>query len=288
MTNYGAIAILKALPAAGTKHEGRQLRILIAIETFRSDSDGWRRIGQDLLARTANVSVPTLKRARADLINAKLIDYEPSRTKGVVSGYRLLVDGIKGVQHAEPLTDLSGTGRDSARSGFTTEQIGVHHPGQKGFTTKPDKSNVAAGLTRQTGDEPNRPALRAKAQALKAEGFSSPGDAPQPGKPGASPSPDRTREGLEQAARQREQLLGRYGPDAFGKHYIAKVLTELTQPPTPLDNTTAVTAIGKRCTSCNGRLTAVEQASRNTQCRWCQASSNPADPFHFPPTGTAW
>jgi hypothetical protein len=82
VTNYGAIAILAALPEEAP---ARQVRVLIALETFRAGDDGWRKAGRVLLCQTANISRWTVQRARAELIGAKLIEYDPGRGRGVGS-----------------------------------------------------------------------------------------------------------------------------------------------------------------------------------------------------------
>jgi hypothetical protein len=162
MTNYGALAILRALPQNAP---ARQLRILIAVETFKSDSNGWRRAGQVLLAETANMSISTLKRGRPELIDAKLLEYEHGLGRGALSRYRLNIANLKKGPQADP---LSGQGK-----GSTDGDKRVHPPGQKGSTGKTGKPRNAAGQAPVSGDQPETPALRAKALALKAEGFSS-------------------------------------------------------------------------------------------------------------------
>ena len=168
MTNYGAIAILSALPE---RAPARQVRLLIAIETFRPDGDGWRRAGADLLARTANISLSTLKRARPELVDEKLIEYTAGRWRGQLSQYRLLIPQLERGPTAEPLKQEG----DSDRKGSSHSPKGVQSHGQKGSKRKPDIPNDRAGQAADSWRKPAATALTAKAVALKAEGFSSGG-----------------------------------------------------------------------------------------------------------------
>ena len=184
MTNFGAIAILRALPEAAP---ARQVRVLIALETFRAEAGGWRPVGQDLLARTANVSRSTLKRARPELIAVKLITYQPGgRGPGSLSRYRIEIPDLKRGPHAEPLT--------GQEKGSTDGRKGVHPPGQKGSTGKTGKSSVPAGQPANFSANGATPALGAKAPALKAGAFSSAGgEAPALDGTGTSPPGTRHR-----------------------------------------------------------------------------------------------
>jgi len=89
VSNYGAGYILAALPR---RADARQVRVLIALETFRCDAgDGWRRVSQVTLAAEANVDLKTLRRARGELVDAKLIECKPGRGKGVLSRWKILI-----------------------------------------------------------------------------------------------------------------------------------------------------------------------------------------------------
>jgi len=170
VTNYGAIAILKALPESAPS---RQVRLAIAIETFRADEDGWRSAGQVLLAETASFSRRTLQRARPELIDAKLIEYEPGRGKGVLSRYRFLISLQKGAA-GEPFSGCDVTVTRTPAKGRTGDAKRAQAPPVKGRTGKPGKPAVTAGQAPDLSQDAEHPALRAKALALKAEGFSSP------------------------------------------------------------------------------------------------------------------
>jgi hypothetical protein len=148
VTNYGAIAILAALPDGAGE---RQLRVLVAVETFKADSEGWRPAGQILLAKTANVSVSTLQRARRRLIEAKLITYRAGSGRGQLSRYRIDIADLKRKSPSDHLSDKSKGG---------------HLPGQKVVTDKPGKPSVPAGHPSQNGQHAPNPALSAKAEAL--------------------------------------------------------------------------------------------------------------------------
>lgn len=91
MTNYGALDIL-ALPRS---HGGRmeaseaELRLLIALETFRPNGNGERVVGLRLLAKAAGVDYKTVVRVRDRLLKAGLIEVgSAARSR---TAWRLLV-----------------------------------------------------------------------------------------------------------------------------------------------------------------------------------------------------
>ena len=83
MTNVGVREIL-ALP----KMPERQLRFLIALETFTCGEDGWREAGTELLASAAGLSVNTIVKARGELGASGAIEYRRGNGRGQVSTYR--------------------------------------------------------------------------------------------------------------------------------------------------------------------------------------------------------
>ena len=87
------LAILTALPPTTPP---RQLRLMLAIETFPAEADGWRPIAAEQLMEAANVSYPTFKAARQEVIAAGWAEYEPGHGAGHGTGkpsrWRLLVD----------------------------------------------------------------------------------------------------------------------------------------------------------------------------------------------------
>jgi hypothetical protein len=87
------LAILAALPPTTPP---RQLRLMLAIETFPAEADGWRPIAAELLMEAANISYPTFKTARQEVRAAGWADYEPGHGAGYGTGtpsrWRLLVD----------------------------------------------------------------------------------------------------------------------------------------------------------------------------------------------------
>jgi hypothetical protein len=91
MTNKGARAILR-LP----RMPERQLRFLIALETFTRRGDGWREAGTDLLAEVAGLSPRTVAKARRELAAASLIGYRRGHGRGHVSAYQVRLPGLAG------------------------------------------------------------------------------------------------------------------------------------------------------------------------------------------------
>jgi hypothetical protein len=187
-----------------------RLRILLAVETFTPGADGWRRAGVPLVARTAGVSVETVKRLRPRLVADGLIKYESGRHRGVVSRWYLLIDipdrpsPERGSYMSDPLSGDGGSvtrarkgGRSPGKRGsymsdplsgdggsVTRARKGGRSPGKrgslatgKGVTGKSGKSRVAAGQSADSRRRRPENALSAKADALKAKGFSSDGRA---------------------------------------------------------------------------------------------------------------
>lgn len=111
VSNFGVLAIMEALPP---KAPGRHLRLLVVLETVTPDRDGWRRIGVDLLAEQMKVSQDTAKLARNELIDAKLLEYEPGRGAGHFTRWRFLFPADNGGGQSPPFTG-DEKGGDPAR-----------------------------------------------------------------------------------------------------------------------------------------------------------------------------
>ena len=133
------LAILTALPPTTPP---RQLRLLLAIETFPADAGGWRPVGTELLMEAANVSYPTFKAARQEVLAAGWAAYEPGGGAAKLSRWRLLVD-LKTWE--DRVTTLEG------RKG------GNPPPAER------DRSRVTDRTARGDGPGPRQPANSAKA-----------------------------------------------------------------------------------------------------------------------------
>ena len=149
MTNYGTRAIL-ALP----KMPERQLRFLLALETFTRNEDGWREAGTALLARTAGLSVKTAVRARAELVKSAAIGYQPGNGRGQVGTYRLKVV-INDVHLSEPGkvpsdgAHLSGAGKVSSDGAHLSEPERYPNERRKGTPTGSKKVPTRNASTSQ-------------------------------------------------------------------------------------------------------------------------------------------
>lgn len=163
MTNYGNGYIFAAVPFTGY-HEG-WLRLLCTLETFPADKDGWRKVGVEELARQACMHRSTVKTTRADLIDAKLIEYQAGRGNGVLSRWKILIPPL---DKGSPVEPFSG----EAKRVQVGRQKGSGTP-VKGFRSKPDNTANNAGQTPDFAANGHAAALSAKAEALKAGGFSS-------------------------------------------------------------------------------------------------------------------
>jgi hypothetical protein len=125
MTNCGALAILAELPEATPP---RQVRLMIALETFPADADGWRTVSSGLLSQAASLSRNPFRRARRELVAAKLIEHEPGTKRGKYSRWRItfplaLPAALKGATQGHPL-------KKGAKGGHTRPQKGAT-PGPK-------------------------------------------------------------------------------------------------------------------------------------------------------------
>lgn len=154
------LAILTALPPTTPP---RQLRLLLAIETFPADAGGWRPVSTELLMEAANVSYPTFKAARQEVLAAGWAAYEPGGGAGKLSRWRLLVD-LKTWE--DRVTTLEG------RKG------GNPPPAER------DQSPVTDRVTgnAETGQARSKPANSAKAPKLRPAGK-------RPGKRGTATPP---------------------------------------------------------------------------------------------------
>jgi hypothetical protein len=127
VTNFGTCAIL-ALP----RLPERQLRFLLALETFTRGEDGWRQAGTALLAKTAGLSVNTAVKACGELVASGAIDYHHGSGRGKLSTYRIKVLGIADHLSGQPKVpniagDLSAPERypNGARKGTQTGSVKV-------------------------------------------------------------------------------------------------------------------------------------------------------------------
>jgi hypothetical protein len=163
VTNFGAVAILKALPENAP---ARQLRVLIAIETFPADRGQWREAGQQLLARTANVSVSTLRRARLELDGAGLISYRRGGGRGRSSRFKLNIPDLKGVQHGDTLSKGVQHGEDLPKiKVFNQASKGVH---QNALTCENENGALSTYVDALSGGQadPPGPAANSEPQAI--------------------------------------------------------------------------------------------------------------------------
>jgi hypothetical protein len=114
VTNYGTLAIL-ALPWLPE----RQLRFLLALETVTGRDGDWREISTGLLARQARLSVRTVIKARAELVESKRIEYRPGTGPGHPGKHRLLFDVDKPGKNAAPVNRCKqppATGANASRN----------------------------------------------------------------------------------------------------------------------------------------------------------------------------
>jgi hypothetical protein len=151
MTNYGIRAIL-ALPWLPE----RQLRFLLALETFTSGDGGWREAGTALLAQYAGQSVNTTVKARAELVKSGAVEYRPGSGRGHVGSYRTKVPSYLGYLSSPERYPSAG------RKGTQTEPVKV--PKQNAVTCENESavlkevlSTVLPGAAPGPADGRDRP-----------------------------------------------------------------------------------------------------------------------------------
>jgi hypothetical protein len=137
----------------------RQVDLLLALETFTPDDDGWREAGADLLDTETNVSPRTAARAREELTGAGWLDYERGDGRGYVSRYRVRLPdvpkkegrqnaGVKGRQNAG-----SEDSRDDYMATFKGRQndpVKVANDPDKGRHRNPATSADANGALKES------------------------------------------------------------------------------------------------------------------------------------------
>lgn len=123
----------------------RQLRFLLALETFTRRDDCWREVGTALLASTAGLSVNTTARARGELVKSDAIGYRRGNGRGQVGTYRIKVP-INDVHLPEPgkvpsdTDHLSSPGKVPNNAGHLSEPGKVPKQPRKG--TQPGSEKV--------------------------------------------------------------------------------------------------------------------------------------------------
>lgn len=117
----------------------RQVDLLLALETFTPDDDGWREAGADLIDTETNISPRTAARARGELIAAGWLDYDRGDGRGHVSRYRVRLPHVpkKGRQNADSKGRQNGESRGSQDDDMATFKGRQEDPVK--VATEPDK-----------------------------------------------------------------------------------------------------------------------------------------------------
>ena len=112
----------------------RQLRFLVALATYLSDDSASVRVGFAALTEAAGLSERWMKATRAELREAKRIEYEPGRYRGELTLWTLLCLPEKGAPIGIPIDGQkgapNGTGRGhpDAKEGGTRYLAGQRQP----------------------------------------------------------------------------------------------------------------------------------------------------------------
>jgi hypothetical protein len=137
----------------------RQVDLLLALETFTPDDDGWREAGADLLDTETNLSPRTAARAREELTGAGWLDYERGDGRGYVSRYRVRLPdvpkkegrqnaGVKGRQNAG--SEDSRDGYMATFKGRQNDPVKVANDPDKGRHRNPATSADANGALKES------------------------------------------------------------------------------------------------------------------------------------------
>src|SRR5262245_57367021 len=144
----------------------RQLRFLLALETFKSDGSGWREAGTDLLARTAGLSPRTVAKARDELVASGAIEYRRGgRTRGQRSNYRMPgidkdIDQLKVAREAATFTVAQRWQPGSVKV--------ANRPAKGGRRNAPTSANVSGALKESALQESALPAGARPVDMLRA------------------------------------------------------------------------------------------------------------------------
>ncbi len=117
----------------------RQIELLLALETFTPDDDGWREAGADLIDSETGITPRTAARARGELIAAGWLDFDRGDGRGHVSRYRVRLPDVpkKGRQNAD------SKGRQNADSNASKDDDMATFKGRQQtpvkVATEPDK-----------------------------------------------------------------------------------------------------------------------------------------------------
>lgn len=163
VTNFGALAIMAALPHTAPS---RQLRLLLAVETFTPDSHGWRKVGSHKLMEVAGISYPTYKQARREVIEQRLAEYEPGNGSGYLSRWRLLIEllqvegGNPPVEGGNPTPRKGGNPppekvvtQNAAASGNANAALGSSALGSSALSRGPAADTIRTAVPGVTDDE---------------------------------------------------------------------------------------------------------------------------------------
>jgi hypothetical protein len=168
VTNYGTCAIL-ALP----RLPDRQLRFLLALETFKPDDCGWREAGTELLATTAGLSPRTVAKARGELVAAGEVQYRRGDGRGHCSTYRMrrIDDRIDRIKVATEAATFKGGKRGDHLSAQRWQPGSVkvaNRPAKGGRRNAPTSANASGALKESALKESALPARVPVVEQLRA------------------------------------------------------------------------------------------------------------------------
>jgi hypothetical protein len=145
----------------------RQVDLLLALETFTADEDGWRTVGVDLIAHETGISPRTIAKARGELVAADWLDFARGDGRGHVSGYRTRLPSVpKGSKNAATFKGRKNAATFPAAKGGKPAPVKVANGPDKGGTRNPAASANANRALKELALKPSAAHARETSRRL--------------------------------------------------------------------------------------------------------------------------
>jgi hypothetical protein len=145
VTNYGALAIMRAIPHHGSPGSEAELRLALALETFHADDAGNRRATIRQLSERAGMTEITTRRARDRLVAAGVVIHKRGHARGT-GVWRLLISLIadaQGERIGEPNADAQGEriGEPQSQSAHLGRPVSADAAEPNALTSSPQSAH---------------------------------------------------------------------------------------------------------------------------------------------------
>ena len=135
----------------------RQADLLLALETFTADGDGWREAGVDLIEQETGISPRTTAKARDEMVAAEWLDFDRGDGRGHVSRYRTRLPSVpkKGRKNATTFKGRQSATTFTAAKGRKRAPVKVANDPDKGRTRNPATSANANRALKELALKPS-------------------------------------------------------------------------------------------------------------------------------------